>query len=151
MIKNIFRYLLILASGYVLYIINAYLIAFIYIKLNPTYHGEKIMFPFWFLALLLVGIELVIYYKIRGKIENISRMPEGKISNFTAKILKYSTIIIFWFLLFIINCGGIIFICIKLNPACIKSGFPFGILALVLTSIELIAYYKIVSNKTRRC
>jgi len=66
MIKKILKWCGVLLVGYFMLIFNAYIIAFIYIKFNPMYKDNKVLFPFGLLSLILTATELFLYFKIKN-------------------------------------------------------------------------------------
>lgn len=66
MIKKILKMCFIIFIAYVLFIFNAGIVAFIYIKINPSYAQARIAFPFGSISLILVALEFFLFYKYKS-------------------------------------------------------------------------------------
>ena len=66
MIKQILKICFIIFIAYVLLVINAGIVAFIYVKLNPSFAQTKTAIPYGTISIILVALEFFLFYKYRS-------------------------------------------------------------------------------------
>ena len=66
MLKQILKICFVIFIAYVLLVINAGIVAFIYVKLNPSYAQTKTAVPYGTISIILVALEFFIYYRYKS-------------------------------------------------------------------------------------